>query len=59
MRNGPGLRQEPVLHKVLVSPPRGFNPCLTTKLTLLDSLRQEVGINSWQGWVARLRVRSG
>jgi hypothetical protein len=31
----------------------------TTKLILLDSLLQEVCINSWRRWVARLRVRSG
>ena len=31
----------------------------TTKLILLDSLLQEVCINSWRGWVAHLRVRSG
>ena len=30
----------------------------TTKLILLDSLLQEVCINSWRRWVARLRVRS-
>ena len=31
----------------------------TTKLILLDSLLQEVCINSWRRWVAHLRVRSG
>ena len=30
----------------------------TTKLILLDSLLQEVCINSWRQWVAHLRVRS-